>query len=175
LRVGDPSDESTDLGPVISEGSQTRIRGLLRQAEEAGWGKVTSASLSRSVVATGGYFVAPAVVSDVDMGSPVAQNEIFGPVLCAAPFKDVDEALTLANDTEYGLAGYLFTGDAGLARYLSPRIEASCISVNRSGGVPTNVPFGGMKGSGFGREGGYAGLAEFLRPRTIIDREALVL
>jgi acyl-CoA reductase-like NAD-dependent aldehyde dehydrogenase len=114
-----------------------------------------------------GCYVEPTVLVDVDPGAMIAQCEVFGPVLAMMPFRDDDEAVQMANATEYGLAAYVQTNDLTRAHRIAARLEAGNIWVNGFRGIPTSVPFGGTKGSGYGRIGGKWGIAEFTRPKNV--------
>ncbi|MCY4424815.1 MAG: aldehyde dehydrogenase family protein, partial [Acidimicrobiaceae bacterium] len=114
-----------------------------------------------------GFFVEPTVFGDVDNSSPIAQQEIFGPVLSLVRFGDEDEALRIANDSPYGLGGLVFTRDIARAHRMAGRLEAGSVGINAFAPMPPSVPFGGVKQSGFGREGGLAGVEEFLRPKNV--------
>lgn len=104
---------------------------------------------------------------DVDNASDLAQHEIFGPVLAVIRFKDEAEAISIANDTEYGLAAYLFSNDLRRTHRVAAALEAGTVFVNGFTGLPTSTPFGGVKQSGFGRMGGRWGLEDFLRPKNV--------
>ena len=115
-----------------------------------------------------GFFVEPTVLGDVDPASELGQVEVFGPVLSLMRFHDEDEAVRIANATEYGLAAYLFTNDAGRINRLVSRLEAGGVYVNgASPVVGCDLPFGGVGISGYGREGGQEGLYEFLQTKAV--------
>ena len=105
--------------------------------------------------------------ADVDPGSPLAQREIFGPVLSIIRAADEDDAVRLANDTEYGLAAYVWTRDLARSHRVARRVEAGYVGINGCPLLPPNAPFGGKKGSGYGREGGKAGLEEFISMKNV--------
>ena len=167
LTVGDPSDPTTNLGPLISRAARDRVNRQIEACRHHGWGQVLD--LGHGPLPDRGFFVRPTVFVDVDMGSPIAQQEIFGPVLCAAAFDIDEQAVALANGTEYGLSAYVFGGDIDRARRVAGLLEAGCVSINQAGPMPPSVPFGGTKGSGFGREGGREGLAEFTQTRVVCE------
>lgn len=114
-----------------------------------------------------GYFIEPTVFADVDPASQLAQQEVFGPVLAVTPVADEDEAVAVANDTKFGLAGYLWTNDLKRAHRVAEALEAGWIGVNGFPPMPPNAPFGGNKQSGFGREGGLEGLLEYVRTKNV--------
>jgi aldehyde dehydrogenase (NAD+) len=114
-----------------------------------------------------GSFLTPSVFADVDPASPLAQEEVFGPVLAVTPFDDEDEAVALANGTRYGLAGYVWTADLARAHRVAGRLDAGYVSVNGMAGLSPGAPFGGWKASGHGTEGGLDGLREYLRTKNI--------
>ena len=122
-----------------------------------------------------GFFVEPTVVVDVDNGSRIAQEEIFGPVLCVIPFHDEEEAVRLANDSQYALAAYVHTNDLGRAHRIVEELDAGYVSINSFPSMTATAPFGGMKASGFGREGGRAGIEEFMQTKNVyvsLDRRS---
>ena len=108
-----------------------------------------------------GFFYAPTVLGDVTMGSPITQEEIFGPVAPVIPFTDTDQMIDWANDTEMGLAAYVFSRDVGRALGVGERIQAGMVGINRGAMSDPAAPFGGMKQSGLGREGAHEGIYEF--------------
>jgi aldehyde dehydrogenase (NAD+) len=114
-----------------------------------------------------GYYIAPTLFADVDPDSSLAQNEVFGPVLAVIPFDTEREAIDIANNSRYGLAGYVFTESVGRSHRVAQSIDAGLISVNAPYTVPPNVPFGGFKSSGFGREGGADGILEMTHCQSI--------
>jgi acyl-CoA reductase-like NAD-dependent aldehyde dehydrogenase len=117
----------------------------------------------------GGFFLPLTIVADVGNNSSIAQNEVFGPVLSVIPFDGEEEAIALANGTEYGLGGYIHTQNLRRAHYVASQLDAGMIQVNASGeGMTPCVPFGGMKQSGHGRLGGEEGLHEFLRVKNVM-------
>jgi aldehyde dehydrogenase (NAD+) len=115
-----------------------------------------------------GFYVSPTLFTDIDNQSEIAQNEIFGPVLAAIRFTDEEHAIALANDTTYGLSAYLHTNDLNRAHRIASALDAGNVAVN--GGQPMAgpyAPFGGFKQSGYGKQGGYAGLLEFIRTKNV--------
>src|SRR6202012_262086 len=116
----------------------------------------------------GGYFLPLTVVADVPNGSGIAQHEVFGPVLAVTPFDSEEEAIALANGTEYGLGAYVHTQNLRRAHHVASQMQAGMVQVNGSGeGMQPYAPFGGMKQSGYGRLGGQEGLHEFLQVKNV--------
>jgi len=164
--VGDPSDKGTQLGPVVSEAQWTKIQGLIQKGIDEGATLVTG-GLGRPEGITRGYFVRPTVFANVTNDMTIAREEIFGPVLSILPYGDEDEAVQIANDTPYGLAGYVQSGDLERARRVARRIRAGQIKVNGAAN-DFAAPFGGYKQSGNGREWGVFGFEEFLETKAIM-------
>ena len=161
-RVGDPADEATRLGPLVSAGQRERVRGYI------GRGLADGAKLASSNpdLPSRGYFVAPTVLSDVDPDSVVAQEEIFGPVLAVIPFDDDDDAIRIANNSRYGLAGAVWSADTDRALAVAKQLRTGAVDIN-GGAFNPLAPFGGYKQSGIGRELGAHGVAEFLETKAI--------
>jgi acyl-CoA reductase-like NAD-dependent aldehyde dehydrogenase len=167
IKVGDPFDQSTAMGPVISETAMNRILGMVERGVGAG-GRLVSGGARMGGDHASGYFLPITVLADVPNDCEIAQNEVFGPVLVATPFDTEDEAIALANGTPYGLGAYVHTQNLRRAHHVTSRLEAGQIHVNGSGeAMQPNVPFGGWKQSGHGRLGGVEGLHEFLQPKNI--------
>lgn len=166
VKQGDPTDPETMIGPVISEAAATRIMGYIEEARNGGATLLAGGARAGGALADG-YFIQPTVFGDVDNRMRIAREEVFGPVLSILRFKTEDEAVALANDTDYGLAGYVHTNDLRRAHRVAAALEAGYIGVNGFPPIPVTAPFGGWKQSGSGREGGRAGIEEFLRPKNV--------
>jgi aldehyde dehydrogenase (NAD+) len=167
IKVGDPMDAATTMGPVVNEAAAIRIMGMVESAKSSGAGKLLTGGTRMGGSLKDGFFIEPTVFSDVDNKSDIAQKEVFGPVLTIIPFKTEDEAVALANDTAYGLAAYVQTRDIQRVHRMSERLKAGGIYVNGGSTIKPGTPFGGIGLSGFGREGGRAGIDEFLRTKTV--------
>ncbi|GAA0541825.1 aldehyde dehydrogenase family protein [Paractinoplanes ferrugineus] len=158
--VGDPFDEGTRLGPLVSAAQRDRVRGFVDRADAR-----LVAGGPDAVLPEKGHFVAPTVFADVDPASELAQEEIFGPVLSIIPFADDDEAVAIANNSRYGLAGGVW-GSADRALAVARRMRTGAVDINGGAFNPV-APFGGYKQSGVGRELGEYGLAEFQQTKAI--------
>ncbi len=165
IKVGDPADPDTQLGPVVSRAQWDKIQGLIRQGIEEGarlecGGPGLPDGLDR------GYYVKPTIFSHVQNDMAIARQEIFGPVLVLIGYEDEADAIRIANDTPYGLAGYVQSGDLERARRVARQIRAGSVHLN---GAPAgyDAPFGGYKQSGNGREQGPWGIEEFLETKVI--------
>jgi betaine-aldehyde dehydrogenase len=163
---GDPLSETSRLGPLSSQMQLDRVRGYIQKAIAEGAELVTGGAEPPEGVAPGGYFVRPTVFGKVDPRSTIGQEEIFGPVLSIITYKDEDDAVRIANDTIYGLAGGVWSKDEARAQKVARRMRAGQIDIN---GAPFNMnaPFGGFKQSGHGREAGKYGLEEFLEYKSL--------
>ena len=167
IQVGDPMEQTTTMGPVISEGAMNRILGMVERGVSAG-GRLVTGGARMGGDHANGYFLPVTIVADVANDSEIAQQEVFGPVLAVTPFDTEDEAIALANGTDYGLGAYVNTQNLRRAHHVTAQLHAGQIHVNGSGeAMQPNVPFGGWKQSGHGRLGGVEGLHDFLQPKNI--------
>ncbi len=167
LRLGLPDDPAADLGALIHPGHVDKVTRLVDDGVKAGGEVLLGGSAPRDETLAGGAYYQPTVIAGVDTASPLFAEEVFGPVLSVTPFDDPEEAVTLANGTQYGLAHSLWTRDLDRAFRLSGRLEAGTVWVNTCSDGSPAVPFGGIKGSGFGREAGSEGFHEFTEYRTV--------
>jgi aldehyde dehydrogenase (NAD+) len=167
MKVGNPLDPTTIMGPVISETSLLRIQGCIDEARNAGARLVLGGTRLDGDFADG-YYLPLTIFADVDSNSALAQHEVFGPLLSVTPFDTEEEAIALANGTDYGLGAYIHTQNLRRAHHVAGQMQAGMIQVNASGeGMQPFAPFGGYKQSGFGRLGGEAGLREFLQVKNV--------
>ena len=167
IKVGDPTDPATEVGPLSSLAQFKKVREYLQLGLAEG-AELLTGRIPEASEAAKGYYVEPAVFTGVTNDMRIAREEIFGPVLCVISYKDVDEAVKIANDTPYGLNAAVF-GPKAEAEAVARRIDAGNVYVNDA---PRDVtaPFGGYKSSGIGREGGVAGLLEFSQQKAVFDR-----
>ena len=163
--LGDPLAETTKLGPLASAAQLERVRAYIRKGVEEGAELLAGGAETPDNVPAG-YFVKPTVFGKVKPGSTIEQEEIFGPVLSIITYKDEEEAIRIANDTAYGLAGAVWGKDEARAQKVARRIRAGQVDVN-GGAFNMNAPFGGFKQSGHGREAGVYGLEEFLEYKSL--------
>ena len=162
---GDPFDDSTRLGPLVSSAQRDRVRMYIDKGLGEGARLVTGGADAPDGLDSG-FFVAPTVFSDVTRDMTIAREEIFGPVLVIIPYDSEDEAVDIANDTDYGLGGGVWAGDAEHAKAVARRLRTGQVEVN-GGGFNPMAPFGGYKQSGNGREFGSFGLEEFLEVKAM--------
>jgi acyl-CoA reductase-like NAD-dependent aldehyde dehydrogenase len=166
LRVGDPSDPTTDLGPLASAAQWDRVQGHLRAGIDEGARLVTGGP-GRPNGLERGWFARPTVFADVTPDMHVAREEIFGPVLSVLAHRDLDHAVALANDTDYGLSGAVWSADRDRARSVALRLRTGEVDLNGGADWHPSQPFGGFGRSGRGREYGVEGFEEFLETTTI--------
>jgi succinate-semialdehyde dehydrogenase/glutarate-semialdehyde dehydrogenase len=157
LVVGDGIDVSTNVGPLAHERRVNDVGDLVEDAKNKG----ARCLLGGHKLNRAGYFYAPTVLTDVPANAELMQTEIFGPVAVLSTFDDIDDVLKRANDVPYGLASYLFTQNQSTIDYVRPRLDVGLVSINITTPILENVPFGGVKESGYGYEGGVIGLQSF--------------
>jgi aldehyde dehydrogenase (NAD+) len=166
LKLGSGFDADTDLGPLVSVEQLSRVSGYISAGREEG----ASVVLGGEPVGGDGYFVSPTIFTGVRNDMTIAQEEIFGPVLAVIGFDSETEALSIANDTEYGLTAGVWTSDMGKAQRAITGIRTGLVWVNTYAEVLSNVPYGGMKQSGFGRELGEAALDVYTETKSVVMR-----
>ena len=169
LPIGDPRDVNTFIGPVINEAACDRILAMVDRAKRAGAGRVVLGGerLKLDGDLENGFFVSPTIFAAVDPKSEIAQQEVFGPVLVIQKFSTEEEAIEIANSTQYGLGGYIQTNDLKRAHRVATALKTGFVHLNGSRNIPAHAPFGGLGLSGFGKEGGRPGLDEFIRLKTV--------
>jgi acyl-CoA reductase-like NAD-dependent aldehyde dehydrogenase len=167
MRVADPLRDDTEIGSLVSDRQRERVLGFLERAREGGAELVTGGQVVRGPGLEAGNAVAPTVVRGAAPDSEIACEEVFGPVMTVLPFDEEDEAVALANATEYGLSASLWTRDVGRAIRVSREIRSGLLSVNSDTSAYLEAPFGGVKRSGIGREQGLEGLLEFTELKNV--------
>ena len=165
ITVGDPAREGDHIGPLFDRIQYDRVQKMIKVGIDEG-ARLLTGGLGKPTGHETGWFVKPTVFADVSNDMRVAQEEIFGPVLVIIPFKDEAEAISIANDTPYGLAAYVQTGDSAKAERVSSCLRVGAVHIN-GGAYNYGSPFGGYKQSGNGREGGMMGLEDYLETKTL--------
>jgi acyl-CoA reductase-like NAD-dependent aldehyde dehydrogenase len=165
VRVGDPFDPTTQMGPLVSGRQRDRVEGYIAQGLEQGATLATGGGRPKDL--DRGYYIEPTVFANVDNSSTIAQEEIFGPVLSVIPVDDEDQIVATANDTIYGLNASVFTHDVDRARQVARELRSGTVGHNAFR-TDFSIAFGGFKQSGIGREGGTEGLLPFLETKTVI-------
>ncbi len=173
LRVGDGRHPATHVGPLITRAQQERVLGFIDQAVAEGATLAARAALPDDPALAGGYWVAPALFTDVTPSMTIAREEVFGPVTAVLRFSGEDEALALANDTPYGLVAAVYTTDHGRARRVARRLDTGVVMVNNYNRALLGTPFGGFGDSGYGREHAIESLLEFTRTKNIREPSGL--
>jgi len=163
IRVGDPLETSTAMGPLVSETQMNRVLNYIEIGRNEGASVITGGARHGST----GYFVEPTVFAGVRHDMRISQEEIFGPVAAVIPFKDDEDALRIANGTAYSLAAGVWTGDIARAHRFTKRLKAGTVWVNTYGPTDIRLPWGGARDSGFGREHGEAAIDNFTEPKVI--------
>jgi aldehyde dehydrogenase (NAD+) len=164
VRFGDPREKKTYMGPLISEKQRDKVHGMVERAVTAGATLVTGGEKVDP-----GFFYKPTLLAGVDPDSEIAQEEVFGPVLAVIPYDDDHDAVRIANNSAYGLSGAVFSADAQRALRVARQIRTGTFSINGGNYFQPDVPFGGYKQSGIGREMGEAGLEEFLERKSLAE------
>ncbi|MFQ5604112.1 MAG: aldehyde dehydrogenase family protein [bacterium] len=167
VRLGDPLDDHTELGSLISMTHREEVQNYIQSGKQAGAQLACGGELPDSPTLQSGAFLTPALFTDVRPEMRIFREEIFGPVLCAAPFKTEEEAIALANDSIYGLSGSIWTQNLPRALKVARAIETGVISVNTGHSVHLEAPFGGRKQSGVGRELGLAALKHYSEMKSV--------
>jgi len=167
--VGNPREKGTRVGPVVSELHWNKIQGLIQKGIDEGATLVAGGTGRPDGLETG-YYVKPTVFANVTNNMTIAREEIFGPVLSILAYEDEDEAIRIANDTPYGLSGYVSSADLGSARRVAAKLRTGMVHINGADG-DARAPFGGFKQSGNGREWGAHGLDEFLEVKSVYGYE----
>ncbi|MCK9930301.1 aldehyde dehydrogenase [Frankia sp. Mgl5] len=166
IRIGDPADPATEMGPLVARRQQERVRRYIDTGVREGARLVVGGTDLPDGIDRG-WYVRPTVFSEVDNSMTIAREEIFGPVLVVIPYGDEDEAVRIANDSEYGLAGSVFTADTEHGLEVAGRVRAGTFGVNQGYSMDPAAPFGGVKASGYGRELGREGLEGYLDVKSI--------
>jgi len=165
FKVDDPNKEGDHIGPVISEAQFNKIQNLIQKGIDEG-AKLVAGGLGKPSGLDKGYYIKPTVFADVKNDMEIAKTEIFGPVLSVIPFESEEEAISIANDTPYGLTNYIQTKDPEKIKRVARKLRSGMVDVNGAG-IAVDAPFGGYKHSGIGREAGQEGLTEFLEVKSV--------
>jgi len=165
MPVGDPNDPKTEIGPMSSRKQMETVTGYIAKGLEEG-GTLVCGGLGKPEGLNHGFFVRPTIFADVKPGDTLFQEEIFGPVLVVSTYESEEEAITMANDSIYGLNGAIFSADVEKAVKMAGRLKTGTVEIN-GGGVGFQSPIGGVKDSGIGREGGKEGFEPYTELKSI--------
>ena len=174
LSVGDPFDPSTMIGPLVSAEHHDKVMGYMKLALDSGARHVVGGAVPDDDALAGGNYVTPAVFADCTDDMAFVTDEVFGPLMAVLPFDDDDEVIRRANDTDFGLAGAVFSSDVTRANRIANSIDAGFVWINDYGTMPASVPFGGFKHSGLGEENGEQSIAHYTRLKTVYTHLAPV-
>ncbi len=167
MRLGDPLDPATQMGPLISAAQREKVRFYIDAGRAEGATLRSGGSVPQLQGFEGGFFLAPTIFADVRDTMRIAREEIFGPVMCVLDFDDEDEVIARANDTEFGLAAGVFTRDLARGHRVIARLDAGTCWINTYNLTPVEMPFGGVKRSGVGRENGRAAIEHYTRLKSV--------
>jgi betaine-aldehyde dehydrogenase len=165
-KVGDPADPETIIGPLAAERQRMRVEGYIQAGVSAGARLVCGGGRPKDLAR--GWYVEPTLFADVDNRMRIAREEIFGPVLSVIPYETEEDAVRIANDSDYGLSGSVWGGDEGRARSVAKQLRTGTVAINSGMFLDLKNPFGGFKKSGIGREMGLEGLEAYLETQTLI-------
>lgn len=167
MKMGDPLDPETQIGPLVSQRQKSRVEDYLDVGQQEG-ARLISGGVANSDGLENGFFVAPTVFGNVKDSMRIAREEIFGPIVAAIPFSDMDEVIRRSNDTDFGLAGGIWTNDLAKAQKFIKGVRAGCLWVNCYQAMDPAVPFGGYKMSGYGRASGIQHVNEYLSVKSVM-------
>ena len=163
MKVGNPMEDDTDMGPVSSESALNKLLSQIKESKEQG----ATILFGGERIYEKGFFLAPTVIENITKGMPAYDEEIFGPVVCLFKFSDLEEAIYIANDTPYGLGASIYTEDIAHAEKIARKIDSGMVYINKQVSSGVELPFGGTKKSGYGRELSEAGMHEFVNKKLI--------
>lgn len=167
LRIGDPADPATQIGPLVSREQMERVLAHIERAKQEGVTLVAGGSRLDTGALANGYYVAPTIFLASDDRASIVRDEVFGPVMTVLPFDDEEDVIARANDTEFGLAAAVFTRDLTRGHRVIARLDAGTCWINQYNITPIELPFGGVKGSGIGRENGLAAIEHYTRIKSV--------
>jgi len=167
LRIGDALDETTHVGPLVSQAHRERVHGFVERARAAGARVIGGAQLTREGPLAGGFYLEPAIIDDPSGETTAAREEIFGPVVTVQTWRDEEDVIERANGLEYGLAAGVWTSDLGRAHRIAQQLDAGTVWINTWFDVVAGQPLGGVKASGYGREGSRYGLEHYMHTKYL--------